>query len=69
MSNPIIATPKNVILYDNKHAKDYWSHCPLGTWLIIEDNGTVDGGKVLAEFRFIDHAQNFIRAMGWTYNF
>lgn len=57
----------SVILYHNRHFKDYWngSKNPLTTWMLLEDNGTEDGGEVLAEFRAKEHAKIFCAAMGW----
>jgi hypothetical protein len=56
----------NIIITDNSHRKDYWSRERLQTWLIVEDNGTEDGGKILAEFRDKKHAESFTAAMRWT---
>ena len=54
-----------VILTENTHYKDYWSSKRTETWLLIEDNGTPDGGAILAEFRETANALTFCGAMGW----
>lgn len=55
----------NVILTDNSHFRDYWSRERMTTWLVLEDNGTQDGGKIIAEFREKEHAEAFCAIKGW----
>lgn len=61
-----------VILTDNRHRLDYWSRDWITTWMLLENDGTKDidgtllGGKIIAEFRSDDHAIAFANAMGWS---
>jgi len=57
-----------VILYDNSHRRDYWHGGSAGwltTWMLIEDDGTQDGGKLLAEFRDRADAVKAAQALDW----
>jgi hypothetical protein len=55
-----------VFITENRHTRSYWSAKPVTTWLICVDDGTEDGGPVLAEFRDHDTAVRACEGIGWV---